>query len=493
MSRDGIRQLVFLLNATLYLALGFVIAFARPRDWAARWGALTLCATAICLMHSSSFLGIAGTFHMVRGLPGVLGELFWGMASLAGPLPAVMFTFLCVFPSRLAIRRWVWTAIWLPNLARVGILWYWLDFLTYKPEAFRGFGWTADVCDTALLPIFLCPLGLLVWNSVRWKQGDLGRRAHAMLAGLAVTLIAGVPTVIFGVSALPTVRRWTPVYEASFFPLALSLFHPAFAIAVSYAILRHRLVDIRLMVRQGLRYSAARGLLLSLAPLMAILLVGDLWLHRQQLLADTLNDRRWLYFLLGAAGVLLHWRRKNWLQALDLRFFREQYDARRLLHAVAEEARRVRALDQVASLAVSHIEAALHPEFAAILVRLPGETAFRATAAVRLAPAPMPADSKLIGLIRVLGKPLEVLAARTDWLRCQLPPEEAQAVLEARLDWLFPIVVGTEGAEALLVLGPKRSEEPYSREDQTLLEAVTANLALLSVNTRARVASPLVP
>ena len=124
-------------------------------------------------------------------------------------------------------------------------------------------------------------------------------------------------------------------------------------------------------------------------------------------------------------------------------------------------------------------------------VRPPREAFFRATAAVRRVPAPIPAGSKLIGLVRVLGKSLEVPAAKKDWLKRQLPPEEAKSVHEARLHRVFPIVVGAESAEALLVLGPKRSEEPYSREDQTPLEAVTANLALLSVHTRVRGALPI--
>jgi hypothetical protein len=484
-SRDGVRQLVFLLSATLYLVLGFTLGFARPRDSSALWGALCLGGIAIGIMHLSSFNGITGAFGAVRGLPAPLGEVFFGIASLAvGTLPALLITFLSVFPRRLFESRLVWAAIWVPNLARVGIMTYWLLFLTYTPGAFHGFGWTADAVDDAIFPQLLCVLAILTWNVASLGQGDAGRRVRIMMVGLAVTLVAALPATIFGVAGLPVVRRLTPVYEASAFPLVLSLFYPAFPISVVYAILRHRLFDIRLMVRQGLQYATARGLLLSLAPFMAALLAGDLWLHRNLPLAETLSQRRWLYAVLGIGGILLHWRRDVWLEALDRRFFREQYDARRLLHAVAEEARRVRALDQVASLVVSHIDAAMHPEFAAILVRLPGEAVFKATAAVRLVPAPIPAGSRLIGLVRVLEKPLEIPAGKSDWLKRQLPPEEAEFMRAARLEWVYPIVVGAENAEALLVLGPKRSEEPYSREDQTLLEAVAANLALLSLRPR---------
>ena len=218
---------------------------------------------------------------------------------------------------------------------------------------------------------------------------------------------------------------------------------------------------------------------------MAALFGAGLWMHRNEALLQNLTSRGWWYCLCGISGVVLHWRRNVWMQALDKRFFREQYDAGRLLHAVAEEARRVRVLDQVAPSVMSHIEAALHLEFAAILVREQSQPFFQAVAAIRLVPAPLPAESCLIRLVRLLGKPLEAAAGTSDWLNRQLPTEEAELVRGSRLEWIFPIEIGCDCPETLLVLGPKRSEEPYSKEDQTLLAAVAANLALLPPITKA--------
>jgi eukaryotic-like serine/threonine-protein kinase len=50
----------------------------------------------------------------------------------------------------------------------------------------------------------------------------------------------------------------------------------------AYAILRHRLFDIRLIVRQGLRYALARRLLDALIPVLGALLVFDALVHRDQ-------------------------------------------------------------------------------------------------------------------------------------------------------------------------------------------------------------------
>lgn len=91
----------------------------------------------------------------------------------------------------------------------------------------------------------------------------------------------------------------------------------------------------------------------------------------------------------------------------------------------------------------------------------------------------MAAESKLIALLHVLGKPLEFRRGDSTWLDQRLPPEESAFLRRARIDLLALIAVGAGQTEALLALGVKRSEEPYTREDQELLETITASLALL--------------
>src|SRR5207244_11889242 len=47
------------------------------------------------------------------------------------------------------------------------------------------------------------------------------------------------------------------------------------------------------------------------------------------------------------------------------------------------------------------------------------------------------------------------------------------------IDLLVPISLSANGPEALLAMGQKKSEEPYSGEDQELLLAIANSLALL--------------
>jgi eukaryotic-like serine/threonine-protein kinase len=79
----------------------------------------------------------------------------------------------------------------------------------------------------------------------------------------------------------------------------------------------------------------------------------------------------------------------------------------------------------------------------------------------------------------VIGRPLENRVGESGSLLQQLPAAEAELVTRTRLEWLFPVSLRGAGPHAFLLLGPKRSEEPCSREDRELLEAVTASLSLL--------------
>jgi serine/threonine-protein kinase len=95
-------------------------------------------------------------------------------------------------------------------------------------------------------------------------------------------------------------------------------------------------------------------------------------------------------------------------------------------------------------------------------------------------------ESRLVSLVRLLGKPVE-LSLSSSWLLQQLPEPEVEYARGARIEILLPVVVEDGSAEALLIAGPKRSEQPYSREDQDLLSAIASSLALrLSGATPAR-------
>jgi tRNA A-37 threonylcarbamoyl transferase component Bud32 len=456
-------------------ALGFalVIALRRPDDHVAVLGAWALASVAVYTLVSP--YRIAAVW---RSLPLMAGILLWApyLSSLA--VAAVLFTFFASFPRRLVHSGRVWALLWAPMIAALV-----LPVRDAVLQIYRG-GATAGPLQGELLlaatGIYtMAGLAALVLNYRRLDDVNERRRVKVLVVGAVIGLLPGL-LVVASYKLRSHANLSTSIFASratSLGTLTLLLFPASFA----YAIVRHRLFDISVMIRQGVRYAVARGLLASVVPALALLFVADVLLRGDQPLATILKARFWAYGLIAGTAFIAHTRRQQWLRALDRHFFREHYDAQQLLHEVADDIRQVGDFERLAPRVVAQIEAALHPEFVALLVRESSEVKYRSVVAVPagLAPPPLRVDSKLVALLRVFGKPLEVASGSEAWLKEQLPEDELRLLRECRIELLVPIVTSPGRAESVLTLGVKRSEEPYSQEDRDLLAIIAVNLSLL--------------
>jgi hypothetical protein len=454
------------------LLLAVFIAFRRPYDPVARLGAWFIATASVAF---GLFAGWAATW---RHLPTVIGALLWIPQVSRFVAEGILVSFFASFPRRLFRARWPWVLVWAPVLATLPWRISAMYSVVYRPS--HGIGapeWIFRISSIRIVVYLVAGVVILALNYRRLADVNERRRVRVLVAGTTLALLAAVAYVAIENVGITAFAGWRVVGSAFLFLLCL-----ACPIGFAYAILRHRVMDIHIIIRQGLQYALARRALLSLLPTLAAILVLDLLLHRNQPLVAIMQGRGWVYVGLGALALTAYAMRRQWLEALDRRFFREHYDAQRLLREVVGEVRQARDFEQVAPRVVARIEAALHPEFVALVMRQPHETHYRSRAAAPAgqAPPPLPSDSKLMTLVRVLGKPLEVTLTESGWIRQQLPHEETDFLRQARIDLLVPIAVVPERTEALLALGVKRSEEPYSREDQDLLVAIAASLALLS-------------
>ncbi len=431
------------------LIVAFVVAWRRPADTTALLGA--------------AFLGTMTVFSVTlpyrfaslwRALPWPLSLPLWlpFMSSVA--IASWGYSFFAVFPRQRFRARWPWLLVWLPMVhgftgqAVFGrsIL---FDAGSGLDQTTVGSGFSRIVFWPDSLLFFgvgylAAALVRLILNYRRLTDRNEQRRVRVVMLGSLVGALGGAPVVVsYWQGRADGFTQPLLGSPAAAFGVMLFL---ALPISFAYAILRHRLFDLGTIVRQGVRYMLLRGGLFGIVPLLMTLLAFDLLLHGEQSIAEILSRRLWIYAGLTMLALLIRLTRQHWLDFLDRRFFREQYNAQRLLRQIAEDLRLAERLEEAAATLLDRIRLALHPSFAGLYVRMPGGR-LRCLGAAPAGSAPL------------LANGLEDIASA-----------------DSRVDLIVPI--RSEKEPGYIVLGAKRSEEPYSSDDRELLGAIAESVAL---------------
>lgn len=197
-----------------------------------------------------------------------------------------------------------------------------------------------------------------------------------------------------------------------------------FPISLAYAIVRWRLFDVEIVVKRTLVYAVVT---VALATFYFASTAGLMALWGQQ-------NARWASVLATAAVALafapLRDRTKD---AVDRLFYRQGYDFGHVMADFAQRARRTLDPRHLLEAFASAIDQALHPQAIAIYLPEDGELRLRH------------------------GEPPEVAAVRA------------------------PIVI--KGEAGLVVLGPRRSDQPYKAQDRELVTSLAGQLALWLENS----------
>ena len=484
--RSGVREwesgplrpplLTFRLAQVITLALALVVAFKRHSETPALLGAMLLASLATVSLALP--IRLAAFWHAV---PPILATLLWIPFATSAAVGPLLLAFFVVFPRRV----WSTTTLALA-LAPAALVVGWHVYAWHR--ILQDLGPPTGVADwlTAVFAInaIYAALAVVVLLAQRqWAETLTEKRRISVL--MTGAIVGG------GAGAAIVIGHWrNPGADifASGALAGLALVFLAVPASFAYAILRHRLFDVSLIVRQGLRYALARGFVDALIPALATLLVLDVIMHRDLPLLAVVRSRWWLFSLVGAALLVARSYRERWLNGVDRRFFRERYDAQRLLRSIAEEITRAANFDAIAPTVVHRIDEALHPEFVSVLGYVPGESIFAAVPAGSSVgssedrtQAPLPASLAIIGVLSVLRKPLALTLGDTAWVRHQLPMEERALLREQGIELLVPISsqLSDDLPLGLLALGPRRSEEPYNQEDLDLLVTIAHAVALL--------------
>src|SRR5262249_15090924 len=312
-------------------------------------------------------------------------------------------------------------------------------------------------------------------NYRRLADSDSRRRIRLVVAGLMAGCVPYVVIVVFTrVFAFigdPAFRFWYPVTFVSMLSI------PA---AMTTAVWKEQLFDIRVLVRRGLQYLFARAALRALLALPVLVLALSILLHPERTIGEVLTQGSgWINIaLVGAAAVALRSRQR--LHAiLDRRFFREAYEQEQVLVNLIDEVRRCESPRDVATLVSARVDSVLHPASLHIFYRpqersdrFDGHSSSGMIDRVELSGQP--------GLLRLLDadKTIRDVPAGVQGL----PDQERKWLTTLGVRLIVPIAGARDGLVGVVLLGERKSEEPYSATDRRLLQGLAAQMGLVYEN-----------
>jgi phosphoserine phosphatase RsbU/P len=289
------------------------------------------------------------------------------------------------------------------------------------------------------------------------------------------------------------VRRWPGWAAVVGWTQAVILFTlPLIPLSFAYAIVRHKVIPISLIIRRGVRYLlVSRG---SILVEMAVVGLA-LWLLMDRFFAWLGPTSGRVVGTISAVAAIIAWQSIHWLHrrylapVIDRRFFRESYDAQQILTELAQSVRSTTNVGQLLKLIAGRIQKALHSESVTIFLRdgdsqtltsavsLNGAGAGEPTAAGSRSHK-LPADSPVVRQLAASAQ-----ALRLDGDGPESAGGEAAALGELKPDLLLPLAVKDE-LLGVIALGPRAGDLPYSRDDERMLMSVAAQTAFAVANTR---------
>jgi serine/threonine protein kinase len=470
----------FLAIALASLIVAMMVAIVKPEERGVPYA-----------FWSQLILGVFMLWYATRPKAGIRHDEITFLLGLAFPIHLVcMYLFLEGFPRRIA-RSGVWKWIAPVMVATGAAVWIARNvFIVLRmlgPARTLGVidAWYAQLmtlqsasllADEVLLAMTIAgSFAVMRRNYKLLPDGSDRRRIQIIAAGQSVPLvpmlgiaISGAVTDAFGASAavLNAVAFFSQLGNA------LTIVSP---LTFGYAVVKHRLLGFRVFVRTGIQSILARNALRAAALLPILWLVYTAVTHSDRTIGQILFQG-WakLNLVLVIAAALTLQYRQQLSDALDRRFFRAAYDQETILRRLIESVKRADSMTEIAGMAAREIDSALHVTRAFVFflnVRADGLYVSYSTQAELPPASPLSDDSRLM---RELGRASAVRMA--DELQEYATPGEAAWLEELQVELVAPLTGIAHDVVGLLMIGAKRSEEPFTSKDKGLLQLVAAQI-----------------
>ncbi len=297
------------------------------------------------------------------------------------------------------------------------------------------------------------------------SQRSVVVRAQVMhvLAGL---LLASVPALITNLGL--------PIIGYSSYIWLGPIFSSAFVVAVTISIIRHRMFDIRSVVARSLGYAFSMMVLAALYGFV-VFGVAKIGFHLQL----PVSTQIWLAVATGVSGLIFPYLRQRFDKLTNQLFYRDAYDPQQLFSQL--NSMLVTSLDTkyLMMQSISIVETALKPEFA--LVGLRDESGQRIFGSKKIN-----FDPKTIAKVRKMTPRIHHKVIAADYIEEPRLLELRDIMLDNNVSVIVRLtqdVRKTEEGLGYLVLGPRKSGNPYTPQDLRVLDTVANEMIIAIQNS----------
>ncbi len=354
-----------------------------------------------------------------------------------------------------------------------------------------NFQWFQYLIHAVIFIVIVFLAGGLVCLALNYRAANPSarRKLRVVMAGSAAgffnLLVLIVGDSIGMKTVWPSLREWAGN--------ALLITMPLVPLSFMYAIARHKVIPVSLMIRRGVRYVlVSRGsvLLEGIAVTVSVTILLTYVFSRFRPSGIVIG-------LVSAFVAIVTWRLEGWLHnkylapLIDRKFFRQAYDSQKIMAELADSLRSTTDLPHLCEQVATRIQTALQTESVAVLLRdeatgdyLSGyscEYAGNGQSTSCRRQFRLPAHGEFIAELKENSEPIEV-EARLNGDGNSNSIEQAE-LREMKSALLLPLM-SKDGMPGIIALGPRLGDLPFSREDKHLLISVAGPTAFAIENSR---------
>jgi GAF domain-containing protein len=466
-----------------FFIVGLLVGVLKADERFARLGCLALLAAALSLLRET-LLPVSEFFHgHERFILFLLGSVF--------PLQFVLaYHFYYRFPPGVSPGRF-WRALKYFIYATGAFTFLWLNSVRLlslrhgEPVALffydhpRLLYFYVSLHSSFELIAVIAIFAVIVRNYFKVKEPDQRRRSRLVLYGsVGAFFVILLANVTFNVGYMnpmglaSTTLDWVSNIACLLIP-----------VSTGYAILKHRMFDINVVIRRTLQYLLAKHALQFILSLPLLGLIYTLLSNPNRTLAEVLFRNSVYFYALSfvAAAISLKFRQQLRLW-IDRKFFREAYDREKNLRDLIDKVKDLDSIPEIAKVVSHEVDAALHPKSIYLFYREEGtqDLSLGYSSGEARPDLCIPGDFRLLRFMEDQGS-AQVLPFPP---KNRLPQSEKDWLTQLEANLIVPMSGTNDRIAGLLLLGEKKSEAAYTAADQTLLEAFAGQLAIVYENVQ---------